>query len=100
MNKVRQIRNNLVLHGEMCDAIYIKIWKTEVDKAVAKIRTDRIPIVFTDWTTALVNSEAEYRKDHKKNQNVISSVSSSSLDGRGGSRGGKSASRGGELEVE
>lgn len=55
MDKVRQIRNNLNLQGDMRDAFFVGTWKQEASKDIAAFCTEETPVVFTNWTTVLIN---------------------------------------------
>ena len=59
----------------MIDVWYIQTWKAAVDTALLNVKNNETPIVFTDWTMKLVNAEAEYIKDNKKNSTKIPSTS-------------------------
>ena len=47
-----------------------------MDEALNNFCTCGTPVVFSDFTTKLVNAEAQYQKDHKKDSNCISQASS------------------------
>ena len=60
----------------MTDVWYIQHWRHEVDQTLNNFRTRQTPVVFSDFTTKLVNAEAQYLKDHKKDSTRISQASS------------------------
>ena len=48
-----------------------------MDKALNNYRTLGTPVMFSDFTTKLVNAKAQYYKDHKQDSTQISQASSS-----------------------
>ena len=72
----------------MTDVWYIQHWSHEVDQALNNFRANQTPIVFSDFTTKLVNAEAQYLKDHKKDSTRISQASSGARNHGGSVSGG------------
>ena len=88
IDKLRQLRNNIKMPTNLTDVWYIQQWRHEVDQALNNYRTNQTPIMFSDFTTKLVNAEAQYIKDHKKDYTRISQASSGARNHGGSVSGG------------
>jgi len=76
----------MLVSGDMAKAYWINDWEKDVTTAIRHNTELGTPVVFIDWTTKLINGEADYVKKLKKSNMTISSTSAS---------GGQQASGGG-----
>ena len=88
IDKLRQLRNNIKMPSNMTDVWFIQHWRYEVDQALNNYRMNQTPIVFSDFTTRLINAKAQYLKDHKKDSTCISQASSGTRNHGGSVSGG------------
>ena len=86
------------VQGTMAKDYWLQDWKKAVKDAIKDHTDNGTPIMFTDWTTKLINGETYYVKDLKKCNATISSTNRGSGGGNGGNcnaSGGQQASGGG-----
>ena len=93
LDKLRHLRNHMHVQGNMAKEWWLNSWKDKVNDAIAGHLRNGTPVVFTDWTTSLINGEEECIRDLKKNNHTISSAYCGSGDGNGGNSGASGASK-------
>ncbi len=74
LDKLRHLRNHMLVSGEMAKDYWINDWEKDVTTAIRHNTELGTPVVFIDWTTRLINGEADYFKKLKKKNTTISST--------------------------
>ena len=98
LDKLRHLRNHMLVSGEMAKDYWINDWEKDVTTAIRHNTELGTPVVFIDWTTRLINGEADYFKKLKKKNTTISSTNrgpGNGNSGNGNASGGQQASGGG-----
>ena len=92
LQKLRHLKNNFNMQDERMKRDYwVSDWLKDAKTAINKVREDGTPINFMDWTTSLINGEAEYFDNMAKNRNSISSASRGPPSENGGNGGASGA---------
>ena len=75
-NKLWQLRGRINMGGALQEPYYISVWQGHVDAEILEHMSEGTEIDYAQWTTRLVNDEANFKKNSHNDSARISSASS------------------------